>query len=696
MEKKKARGIALQLVLFFIVAISVPTLLLALTSIKTTRTALKNNMKLTSEQTLQETQKGFSTYLRTLSQPIDLLTRKDQVKHLEDKGVLEDNVTAIQDSLVASVKVTDSAVRCYYSTKNGIMIKGWLENVDGKATARYSYADGMNKTSQAWYKDCIGLTSRNGIYANFTNPYTDPETGNKIFTVSQEIKDSSKANYGTVAMDIEFSAVEEYVQNIGLLNTGFVILADKDGNIIVNNDKNSYVSGNIANYSFWQKAQDDVAENTSQDGTTIEKSIFTYTEEINNDNVQVVVMQDIVTGWKLIGMIGDSETAPTVNTIKDTVIVSGIIAFVVGILIAIFVTLMFVSEINKVNVAMKAVADGDLTHRIKVKRHDEFGVLENRFNEMVQNISGLIKNVEVKTNTIVTAADNISEVSKATTDTTSQVSEAIQSVSIGAVGQAESTQNANQEVDNLAEKLNATKAYVDDINDMSEDAKKLSNRGIRIVEELIEKADKSKSNSKLSKDVVSEMVSSIEKINFISDAITQITEQTNLLSLNASIEAARAGESGRGFAVVADEIRKLAEQSQQSTDEIKQIVGEISAKSSVVEKTLDESDDIINEQNKAIEDTKELFNNISDSINALTEGLQNIGKLNKEMDSNCENVVEKMEEVSNISNDTAAASQEVTASVEEVNATMQTLNQYTLELNDIAETLKEAIEIFKL
>ena len=662
--KHKLKGIGVQLVISFVIAIMIPTLILAIVAINTTKTTQESNINITSGQTLTETQKGFRNYLKNLSQPVDLVTRKDEVKHLEDRGDFDNNVTTIQDALIASVKVTDGAVRAYYSTAKGYLISGWTEpNPDtGKVGNKKDFARNVNNTSQDWYKSCQGLTSRDGIFSYYTKPYTDTKTGNKIITVSQDVK-IDNVNYGVVAMDINFSEIEEYVNNIGLLNTGYVLLVDENGDILVDDKKDE---------------------------------VSTYTERIDGTPVTVSVVRDEVTGWSLVGIVGNSEITNVTDKITNATLASAVVAFIIGIIIALVVSIIFTKEIKRVNTVMHAVSKGDFSKRIEVKKKDEFGLLETSFNEMVDNVAGLIKNVEERSSVIIKASGNISDISKTTTETTNQVSEAIQSVSIGAAGQAESTNKASDEVEKLAQKLHETRTYVGDINNKSAQTQKLSNEGINIVDNLIGKGQKSIDNSKLSKNVVNEMISSIDKINFISNAITEITEETNMLSLNASIEAARAGESGRGFAVVADQIRKLAEQSQQSTDEIIKIVSEISDKSTLVEKTLDESDEIIMEQNKSIQDAKELFNNISESIDELTQGLHNIENLNAQMDDSRVEVVKRMEEVATISTETAAASEEVTASAEEVNATMQNLNQCTVELDEIAMSLKEAIEKFTL
>lgn len=231
-----------------------------------------------------------------------------------------------------------------------------------------------NDTSKVWYKNSIGLAARNNVYAYMSDPYKDSETGDTIFTVSQEIKYTNNENYGVVGMDIDFSEVTEYVQNIGLLNTGYVLLVDSNGQVIVDNERNTYCSGSVTSLGFWDKLN-------SYKGSENEYGINIFSEKINGENVEVIATKDEVTGWTLVGFVSDKETASVVSKITTATVRTGAVSFIIGIIIAILVTMTFTKEIKKINGVMKSVASGDLTQRIPIRKKNEFGTLENNFNE---------------------------------------------------------------------------------------------------------------------------------------------------------------------------------------------------------------------------------------------------------------------------------------------------------------------------
>lgn len=675
------KSIRTKLITYFLVVILCVCIITGVVVTATTKRVLKSNIELTSSQTVTETLKGFQTYLRTMSQPVDLVTRKNEVKHLEDRGVFEDNVATIQDALIASLKVVDSPVRCYYSTAKGYYMEGHLETVDGKVKGIKTFEENVDNTGKQWYLDCQNSQKRAGVFATFTGPYADPQTGEQIITIAQEIR-IDEQNYGVVALDVSFSALEEYVENISLLSTGYVLVADKDGKIVIDNDKDTITGGDVSGFSFWKEAAS--GENTS------------FVETIDGHKWYISVLTDEITGWKLLGIVSEDENNTSIAAINSGIGGAAVFSGILGIVIAVLVAVSMSREVKKVQIAMQKVAEGDLTQNIAAKRRDELGQLQNSFNDMTVQISGLIKDVDDRSKSIVNVAENISTITEETKNNTNMVMEAIHNIALGATDQAGSTQQAVDEVENLAHSLNDTKNHVDNINGMSNETGKLSEQGKQMVNLLIDKSSQTMDKSKTTMQVMDEVMTSVDKINYISDAIADITSQTNLLSLNASIEAARAGDAGRGFAVVADEIRQLADQSRQSTDEIKAIISEVVNKATQAEQAMKENNDLIKEQQDAISDTQKLFEKISASIEDLINGLAEVAELNSRMEENKEAVVGEMSSIASVSEESAAASEEVNASVDQVNNTMEDIVKYTNELNGIAGELKNAIEHFKL
>ena len=703
---KKKTSLSVKLIAAFMVAILGSVLICALLTHSKVKSVLNSNMQLTSEQTLSSAMTSLQTYEKTISLPVDLLTRKDSIKQLliepENYDKYIDNVN---DELVAACKVVNGSVRAYYALNDGRTITGWVKyEADGSKTAMNT-VENKDLSGKEWYTACQGRKAKvNSIFSYITAPYTDEETGEQIITVCQEVKYKDVVQ-GVVAMDIEASALADYVENIRLLNTGFVMLVDEQGNIMVDSESNTFADGTVADLEFFaplteeldnleeQKAQLEESEDPAADDIVLQAS---YNMRAEGRNCAITAMTDRVTGWRMIGCINDQENQKNLINIKIGTLAAGMIGLVFGCVIAVVTAFSFNREIKKLQNATHRVAGGDFSEKIKVTRSDEFGVLETNFNGMMDDVSGLIHAVEDKSNHILEVAGGISEVAGNTKTTIEQVTQAIDSVAQGAVKQAESTQEANTQVEHLKNSLDETKEYVSGMNGMTEKANEVSTEGIESVKDLIEKSGKTAEKSKVSLEVMNEMVESIDKIFYISDTIADITSQTNLLSLNASIEAARAGEMGKGFAVVADEIRKLADESKESTDEIKKIITEITEKSKLVEATMQENEVLQSEQQEAINRTEEIFGEIMKQIEMLGSGMERINTLNENMSANKDLVVDKMGTIASVSEQSAAATEEVNASTEQVNVTMAEISEHTGTLQAIAKDLMETINRFKL
>ncbi|MGE7983049.1 methyl-accepting chemotaxis protein [Solibacillus sp. NPDC093137] len=388
------------------------------------------------------------------------------------------------------------------------------------------------------------------------------------------------------------------------------------------------------------------------------------------------------------------------DAIGFSVLVAGIalaISVLIGVLVMIYIRKTIISPLNGIVNEANLIAAGDLSQQdIIVKKKDEIGQLGNAFNSMKNNLSNLIKNIQVNSEQVNAAAQELSasteEISATTEDVTVRVNDTAERAQISAHASNESARAMEETAAGVQRIAESTQKLLGNSVDATQTAKD----GGQIIYDAQQQMSIISSSTNSVNALVQKLAQQTEEINNISQLITSITDQTNLLALNAAIEAARAGEHGKGFAVVADEVRKLAEQSKSSANSIVNLTLEIKADTENVERAVSDSLVSVEDGVKIIANAGESFTTIVDAVTQMSMQIQEISATSEELSASAEQVTASVNEIAQSSTESSGNLEMIAAAVEEQTATMQQVNAVAVTLSDNAQTLQQEILQFKV
>ncbi|MEB2272031.1 methyl-accepting chemotaxis protein [Bacillus safensis] len=596
-----------------------------------------------------------------------LLNKENAVKLFTETSTAADFKKKNQDELYEHLEIyskinEEDVVGFYAASKNRDFIQ--FPNVD--------MPKGFDPTTRDWYQQAMQDEKGEPVV---TNPYISATTNGMVVTIAQRLKDGS----GAIGIDIDVQDIVDKIKEIKIGREGYPIIANKNKQIVAHPEEKSgsKVTGNISSILY-----------SGKEGTS--------TYENKGEQKRLVFVTNDLTGWKIAGTMFVSETEEAAQPVWNSAIILLISSFILGGVAIFFIVRSITIGLRRLVDFSEKVSEGDLTETLETKSKDEIGDLTRSFSKMSESLRDVIRAVQQSVDNVASASEELTASASQTSQATEHITMSIEQFSNGNEAQNEKVESSTNQLVAMNEGLQDMSHTSSEVAAVSLQSTEAAGQGGRIVESTASQMKHIDTSVQEAEQVMKELEYKSKDITSILNVINGIADQTNLLALNAAIEAARAGESGRGFSVVAEEVRKLAVQSADSAKEIEKLIQEIVLE---IAKSQDMFKAVNREVNAGLgmtEEAKESFQHIYEAAEGMSKKLTQLNDTAIDLSSGSKLVSQAMQEMRQVSRESAANIQDIAASAEEQLASMEEITSSSVTLANMAEELKELTSQFKI